>query len=133
MEITLNTNLASQIIEVLDSLAEKFGIVIDWSKENVLPKLQELAGKLLDYEIATSLVWCGIALVILIVFAISAIIVRAKSDDIVLQDALNIFAVIAAAVFIIVCAVQIFDIVTCKVFPEKYIFEYLKHLTASSH
>ena len=37
--------VSDQIIQVLDALCEKFGIVINWSGENVIPYLQELIKK----------------------------------------------------------------------------------------
>ena len=46
--------VSDQIIAVLDSLCVKFGIVIDWTQENVLPYVMEIAKKFITYEIATS-------------------------------------------------------------------------------
>ena len=34
---------SEQIIEVLNALCEKFGIAIDWTAENVMPYLTDLA------------------------------------------------------------------------------------------
>lgn len=34
-----------QIIEIFDTLCEKFGVVIDWTSNNVLPQLQILVKK----------------------------------------------------------------------------------------
>ena len=34
--------MSDEVIKVIDALAERFGIVIDWSSENVIPYLQQL-------------------------------------------------------------------------------------------
>lgn len=38
-------NVSEQIIQVIDNLAQKFGIVIDWTDENIVPIFQQLADK----------------------------------------------------------------------------------------
>lgn len=49
--------VGNQIIEVLNYLCDKFGIALDWSKESVIPYLQELCEKYISWEIATSTAW----------------------------------------------------------------------------
>lgn len=49
--------MSDEVIKVIDALAERFGIVIDWSSENVIPYLQQLCDKYITYEIITSIVW----------------------------------------------------------------------------
>ena len=46
--------MSQQIIEVLDYLFEKFDIAVDWTSENVWPYVQELAGKIVTYNIVTN-------------------------------------------------------------------------------
>ena len=48
-------SFSSQFIEVLDALCAKFGIVIDWTSQNVMPYLTDLATRLISYEIWTSM------------------------------------------------------------------------------
>lgn len=58
----------SQFIEVLDALCEKFGIVIDWTSQNVMPYLTDLATRFISYEIWTSAAWIvilGVAFVVI--------------------------------------------------------------------
>ena len=50
-------SFSSQFIEVLDALCAKFGIVIDWTSQNVMPYLTDLATRLVSYEIWTSAAW----------------------------------------------------------------------------
>lgn len=37
--------MGEEIIKVLDALAEKFGLAIDWTSNNVIPYLETLCGK----------------------------------------------------------------------------------------
>ena len=54
-------SFSSQFIEVLDALCEKFGIAIDWTSQNVVPYVTELATRIIAYEIWTSAAWITIA------------------------------------------------------------------------
>ena len=49
--------MSKEVIKILDALAEKFGLAIDWTSANVLPYLQQLCRKYVTYEITTSTVW----------------------------------------------------------------------------
>ena len=49
--------MSEEIIKVLDNLAERFGVAVDWTSTNVIPYLQELCSKYITYEIATSVTW----------------------------------------------------------------------------
>lgn len=59
--------MSEEVIKILDALAEKFGLAIDWTSANVLPYLQQLCGKYVTYEIATSVVWILIDICLLFV------------------------------------------------------------------
>ena len=45
------------IIETLDYLFEKFGIAVDWTTENVLPYVEQLAERIVTYNIITETLW----------------------------------------------------------------------------
>lgn len=47
-------SFSSQFIEVLDALCAKFGIAVDWTSQNVVPYLTDLAARIITYEISTS-------------------------------------------------------------------------------
>ena len=46
--------MSEEIIKILDHIGSKFGVAIDWTDKNVMPYLQELAEKYINYEIAIS-------------------------------------------------------------------------------
>ena len=45
-----------EIIKVLDELGKRFGIVIDWSNQNIIPYLQELLKRFICYRNITACV-----------------------------------------------------------------------------
>ena len=123
-------NISSQIIEVLDHLCSKFGIAIDWSQENVLPYLQELAGKYVSWEVATSKMWLWLGVGLVVVAVIIAILnVYFEPCDLfyTIIIALPLLAAGLAMVF-----TQATDILTCNYFPEKQIIEYVRTLMTNS-
>ena len=42
-----------QIINVLDDLSTRFGVVVDWTSDNVLPYLEDLYSRLVKYLLLT--------------------------------------------------------------------------------
>lgn len=62
----------NKIIEVLDYLFEKFGIAVDWTRENVMPYVQELAEKIVTYKIVQHSIWLVISIIAIVVACICA-------------------------------------------------------------
>lgn len=117
--------VSSQIIEVLNDLCVKFGLAIDWSQETVLPYLEELAGKYITWEIATSEMWIVIGS-ILFIGGLIAFVTDLKwgwADGV--MCIVGFFAIVSG-----VCLIgsQVYDILTCKYFPEKQLWEYVSYL-----
>lgn len=117
--------VSDQIIEVLNYLGEKLGLTIDWTSENVLPYVQTLCGKYINWEIATSVVWLvvGIALIILAVISFKG----ARNPNINDEGLLYVFFAILLISGIIMIFFQIFDIIKCIYIPELQIYEYIKY------
>ena len=134
--------MSEEIIKVLDALAEKFGLAVDWTSANVIPYLEQLCDKYVNYEIATSVVWIMLGLLFFIVGIICYKIVYKHKDwgvtyyktisDDYFKRGLIYFGVISIFVIASLMVItQIFDIVTCFTFPEKIIIEELKSIYAS--
>lgn len=133
--------VSEQIIQVVDALCERFGIAIDWTSENVIPYMTVLCGKLVNYEIWTSIVSMVIWLSIMI-----ASIVAVKKFSPTFKDGLDkdrrnydigwTFATVIAVIFLVImnviaiCTIecQITDIIKCLTFPEMYVFEYVQSI-----
>ena len=132
--------MSTEIIKVLDALAERFGIAIDWTQENIVPYLQMLYKKFITYEIATSAVWLVIG-IIMTVIAIKLVRWLFSDDDDAeecrdeegLAILIFLICIVLAASGLCIVGCQIFDIVTCLTFPEKMIFEYINTLTITKH
>ena len=129
-------NVSQQIIEVIDNLAQKFGIVIDWGQQNVMPYIQELCSKYIKWEIGTSVIW-GVIGVLLITFCIIAIVkcikgsrsgIDWKSDEGCILECISTIGVLCGFVGSGTLLCQIFDVVKCCIFPELQVFEYIQHL-----
>lgn len=132
--------MSEEVIKILDALAEKFGIAIDWTSANVLPYLQQLCSKYVTYEIATSVVWILIGICLL--FIGKYVIEKAKycwgkynEDWHSYYDLATIWlgilagCAIVGGIIVILC--QTFDIVTCITFPEKIIIKELQSVYSS--
>ena len=129
-------NVSGQIIEVLNDLCKKFGMAIDWSSENVLPYLNELCGRFINFEIYTSIFWMILILVICMIcwIVFIATFKGAKAvewDDCYFITIINVVALIAGiALFIIsmiVIGAQAFDIIEAKYLPEKTIYDFITY------
>lgn len=48
--------MSDEIIKILNALAEKFGIMVDWSQQNIQPYLQDLMYRVIQYNLATSVI-----------------------------------------------------------------------------
>lgn len=121
--------LSDEVIKILDYLCDKIGITIDWTSNNVFPYIEQLCEKFINWEISTSIAWMVIMCVATVLSLIFAIIINKVSD----WDGFEwvIFGSVLAAT-ILVCGVQIFDIIECKTFPEKVIYEYIQYHLSNS-
>ena len=62
--------VSEQVIKVLDAVCDKFGIVIDWTSNNVVPYIQQLGNKIITYDICISIMWLVIGSVMTLIVAI---------------------------------------------------------------
>jgi hypothetical protein len=129
--------ISKEIINVLDYLGKQFGIAIDWTSENVMPYLEELAGRYIKYEVFTSIAWMIAIPAITLLITIPLPILHKKAKEHQWSDCYvsSVFAVVLWIVFVIMCfasiivvCTQVFDIIECHTLPEKVILEELKSL-----
>lgn len=119
--------ISDQIIQVLNYLCQKFGIVVDWTSANVMPYLQELCGKFINYKIGISIVWMVLGILIIISTSIPLYIMKKidKNDPYDKKPWCVMIAICigAAGIGVIIC--QAINIVTCYTLPEKVIFDFI--------
>lgn len=53
--------MTDEIIKLLDELAKRFGIAIDWTSENVMPYLEDLFDRFITYNIVIDVFWIFMA------------------------------------------------------------------------
>lgn len=133
--------VSEQIIQVIDALCEKFGIAVNWTGENVIPYIELLCGKLIKYEIVSSIIGLlfSILLIVLYTIMIKKFAPKFKegwkrdeeSDEFGWQIG-TVFACIVMAILygiaIFDILIQVDDIAKCITFPELYVFEYISDL-----
>lgn len=130
-------NISEQIINVLNTLCEKFGIAVDWTKANVLPYVQNLCDRIIIYSIAKD-----IATIILIVigfiislFTFKFCFKRFKDINCYNDEGWEIGSVISGIIMcmlgtagIIVIPITIMEIIQACTFPELTIIQTIEEL-----
>lgn len=135
--------MSNEIIKILDDLGQRFGITIDWSSQNVIPYLQDLMQRFINYEVISSIVWIFISFVVLYGAYIGIPRFNKYADKKIEENKygesdwewgriiINIVCGILIIGFVFCVMEQIFDIVTCYTIPEKMIVDYLTMLMGS--
>lgn len=119
--------MSKEIIEILDYLGSKMGLAIDWTSENVLPYVEQLCNKFISWQIATSIAWIVIGVIIFLIGLLFIKFVKYCSEEI---DEFLGFILLIVTLFLLISPViiiptQAFDIIECKTFPEKVIYDYV--------
>lgn len=128
--------MSNEIITVLDDLCRRFGIVIDWSSQNVVPQLEILVQKIVAYEYWTSVMWLVFGAVIIVIGIILAIIgIRQTIKDANESccgydpDIYMPYVILVIILFFIgipIVMSQVTDMIACRTFPEKIVLDMLK-------
>lgn len=125
----MTVSVSNQIIQVIDALCEKFGVAIDWTSANVVPYLTTLMGKLIQWEIWSSVAYIVFAVIGFIVCVVVGKWCAKNFDDWDVIAMLGLAVCIVGGFFAISALVtQIMDIIKCCTFPEMFIFEYVQGL-----
>lgn len=121
-------SFSSQFIEVLDALCDKVGIAIDWTSQNVVPYVTDLATRIITYEISTSVAWIVIA-------AIVFLIIWKMTKNMCKEDAFDSGCALGWAIRIgvgIFCfsgiGFEVFDIIEAVALPEKTLYDFITGL-----
>lgn len=131
--------MSEEIIKVLDDLGNRFGIAIDWTSENVMPYLQDLFTRFINYKIGTTIMW----IVICVMTLIASIIILAKSlkgfkeecDKVYYDsdDIRQIYCGVVAFMALVICIITPIelventdDLIKELTIPEVVIYNYVK-------
>ena len=124
--------MSEEIIKILDDLGRRFGILIDWSSENILPYLQDLMSRFIKYDIAINIfvIIFGIIFLIITIFAIRKIIKDKKEIQYyeLLDEGMPQFFIICISIIIMLYTFSTgpTKIIQDIYLPEKSIYEYIK-------
>lgn len=123
--------IGDEIIQILDYLCDKFGIATDWTNVNVLPYLENVMQKYINWEIHTSIAFICIEVFVIIASIFYYIFSKDwgfHDDDGKFENMNNIKTMIFVVIVIgcvILIMTEIFDIIECRTFPEKAVYDYL--------
>ena len=131
--------MSEEIIKVLDELGKRFGIVIDWSNQNIIPYLQELLKRFICYQNITACVWIIISIAMTISGAVMIKLLNKWiksdnydkdycSDDDMLAAMGYIFSISIIAVGIGLIIGNMFGIVKNVCMPEMVVYEYITNI-----
>lgn len=129
--------MSDEIIKVLDKIGEKFGIAIDWTRQNILPYLQDLGKRFIAYRNGCAVVQIAIGIMLIVagIIATLKLIKWSKSDEFSKDrlsddDVLLVFGMIGAIALMILglglIIANVIGIVKNMYMPELVIFEYIK-------
>ena len=66
--------------QTLQELAKQFGLALDWSNNNVIPYLQDLAQRVITYEFRSSIFWIVIGAIFILIGIIDILIILFPSN-----------------------------------------------------
>lgn len=134
-EISNSVTVADQIIQVLNAICEKLGIVIDWSSKNITPYLLQLMERIVHYRMYKAIVFGSIFLILFIFFFViikKYLIVYDKEtkdwdyNDDTWDGFFTPFMVVCDVIFLCFLIWNIIIIGECFIFPEKATLDYIK-------
>lgn len=131
--------MSEEIIKVLDELGKRFGIVIDWSNQNIIPYLQELLKRFICYQNITACVWIIISIAISVAGVVMIRFLNKwrksdnyssdyLSDDVGLAILGYIFSICIIALGIGLIIGNALGIAKNICMPEMVVYEYIKNI-----
>ena len=128
--------ISEQMINIFNDLAQRFGVVIDWTQQNALPYLQDLMGKIIKWNMFVSS--CELAGGVLFVIGCVVCAVcayryhnRHRIDCGYMGDGTILFAIgsgICGVTGICLALFGSIDLVRVCIFPELQILEFVQGL-----
>ena len=119
---------SKQFIEIIDAIAERIGVVVDWTSKNTMPYLEDLMHRLVKFEIASSIFWLILLMFVLIgsIIAIKYLYAEADGGD---EYALAIVVLSILCFFSLVGVCnESYDIIEANILPEKVIIQNVENV-----
>lgn len=119
--MNIDVSMTKEFIEVVDYVCEKFGIVVDWSNGELVPYLQSLVDKIVNYKSGIAWLWITVAIVTLILGIVCFIYDNHNGDG-----GWAFLGALLVTGAIVIAIVNVYTLITCNTFPEKVVFDYLE-------
>ena len=113
--------MSEEVIKIFDNISSRFGVVIDWTSENVIPYLQELFNKYVLCESIITLIWLILGIGCLIAGII--FIKKSSYEDYEFSIIFGLIGLIFGIIVILISSIHLIQYLT---FPESLIIEKLK-------
>ena len=124
-------SFSENFISIMNAIGDKIGIAIDWSSQNIIPYMEVLGNRIVNYEMYTSVAWLGFHFLMILVGMgiIDRGIKHFKNPDRRCYDDSYIFiitfGVIVSIFAFIFGMVEVGDLITATTLPEKTIIEFI--------
>ena len=123
--------ISSEITNILNDLGSRFGVVIDWTSQNVTPYIQDLISRIAKLEMCNSImalicgIICAIATILCIRFA-----VKHYEDDVDEFIGISIvtISIICGMLMLILIPIGIDGLTKAIYLPEFTAIEYMQKL-----
>ena len=120
-------SFSENFINIMDAIGKQLGIAIDWTSQNVVPYIEQLSQRIINYEICMH----GFYLAISVAIIITGKKIANKAKELYEKELDEVYAFlgilgigIVGMGIICVCA-NIKDIITALTLPEKTIIEFI--------
>lgn len=117
--------MSDEVIKILDDLAKRFGMTIDWTSKNVTPYLKDLMGRFATYKMYENIVFLVVSIVafiLLLVLFIKLVKMIKKDEDYITFVMFEGFFLLLS---LIACVFFTTEIIKCKTIPEMVVYEYI--------
>ena len=126
----------SEVTMVLNALAQKFGVTVNWNSETLIPYMQQLCDKCVKYELTKNIKFLmfGIILIIAGLWVIKMLmkdIANDPDEEILPAEVwglLAVFALISSVLGAVLVGCGLLNVVTCLTFPEKVTIKELQYI-----
>lgn len=134
---------SNQVISVMDEIARGFGVVIDWTQQNVMPYVMDLMGRIILYRVVLTSIAMGVSLLFIIGVVIYMVVGNKKrrffewnneyyTGYFVNGNARAIVAItlmaVAAFAGVPVFLVNLVVFVRCLIIPEMIVVDFISKL-----
>lgn len=123
--------ISSEITNILNDLGSRFGVVIDWSSQNVVPYVQDLVSRIAKLEMCNSIIALVFGIICLIVGIICIrFFVKHWEDDIeeITGTLVIIFAIMSLIGMCTLIPIGINGLTKAIYLPELTAIEYIQRL-----